>query len=221
MTARHVTQSIGQLLVLTAALTGGGLLATVAKAHTVQAPVPSDHAAREEAARSVSGAFVKELMAALQQEMAKGGPVQAIKVCREVAPAIANRLSLANGWKVTRVGTRVRNPLLGMPDAWEQQVMADFAKRRAKGEALETMTYSQLVQEPQGKSFRFMRAIGVAPQCVMCHGKPDQIPAPVQAMLKAQYPFDRATGYALGDLRGAISIKQPVAAGVATSAAAP
>ena len=29
-------------------------------------------------------------------------------------------------------------------------------------------------------------------------------------MLKQQYPFDRAIGYKTGELRGAVSIKQPI-----------
>lgn len=45
----------------------------------------------------------------------------------------SGRLSRERGWRVTRVGTRVRNPLLGKPDAWEQQVLAGFTERAAKG----------------------------------------------------------------------------------------
>ena len=72
---------------------------------------------RDRAAGEIAGAFVKELGAAMTREMAKGGPTEAIKVCVELAPEIAGRLSREQGWRVTRVGTRVRNPLLGMPDA--------------------------------------------------------------------------------------------------------
>jgi hypothetical protein len=83
-------------------------------------------AARKQAAQQVADGFLQELGGALKAEMAKGGPQDAIRVCREIAPAIANRLSLENGWQVTRVGTRVRNPLLVTPDAWEQQVFQQF-----------------------------------------------------------------------------------------------
>ena len=75
-----------------------------------------DLAAREQAARAAAGAFVQKLGGALKAELAKGGPDNAILVCRELAPQIAGEISRANGWQVTRVGTRVRNPMLGLPD---------------------------------------------------------------------------------------------------------
>jgi hypothetical protein len=55
-----------------------------------------------------------------------------------------------------------------------------------------------------------MKAIGVAPQCLVCHGSAEQIPETVRAELQTLYPHDRATGYKPGDLRGAVSIKQPL-----------
>jgi hypothetical protein len=36
------------------------------------------------------------------------------------------------------------------------------------------------------------------------------IPAGVRAKLATEYPMDRATGYREGELRGAVSIKQPM-----------
>jgi hypothetical protein len=45
---------------------------------------------------------------------------------------------------------------------------------------------------------------------VLCHGPVAQIPPAVQDGLRQRYPFDAAVGYAAGDLRGAVSIKQPM-----------
>ncbi len=168
-----------------------------------------DTTERDKAATEVAMGFLKELGAAMTREMAKGGPTEAIRVCAELAPEIAGRLSREHGWRVTRVGTRVRNPLLGMPDAWEQRVLAEFAERAAKGEAFAGMTHSEVVTEPGGQYYRFMKPIAVQPQCLLCHGPVATIPAEVQQRLKAQYPFDAATEYKSGELRGAVSIKQP------------
>lgn len=165
---------------------------------------------RVEKAKAVTASFLKQLGMTMKREMKAGGPEAAMKVCREVAPSIANERSLATGWKVTRVGTRVRNPLLGMPDAWEQKVLQEFKKRAARGEKYKTMSYYEVVEEPAGKSLRFMKAIGVAPQCLLCHGSDDQLPDQVRTGLDKLYPHDRATGYKAGDLRGAVSIKQPL-----------
>lgn len=173
----------------------------------------ADQIEREKAASEVAGVFLKELSEAMTREMTKGGPTEAIKVCAELAPEIAGRLSREQGWRVTRVGTRVRNPLLGMPDAWEQRVLAEFAERTAKGETYTDMTHHEVVTEPGGQYYRFMKPIAVQPQCLLCHGPLETIPGEIGAVLKKRYPFDKAVGYKAGELRGAVSIKQPIGRG--------
>lgn len=189
-------QTILTTVIMTTALAG-----SMALADTVQ---------YEQAAAKVTGGFLQELSTAMKREMSKGGPLEAIKVCGELAPEIANRLSREHGQRVTRVGTRVRNPLLGMPDAWEQKVLNEFAARAKKGEALGKMTHSEVVAELGGQYFRFMKPIAVQPKCLLCHGPSETIPESIQKVLTKHYPFDVATGYKAGDLRGAVSIKQPL-----------
>ena len=174
------------------------------------ASADSDIAAREQAAKTVTAAFVKELGNALNKHMSEAGPVEAIKVCREIAPTVANNLSLKHGWKVTRVGTRVRNTMIGIPDEWEQVRLTAFQERADKDEAFSEMTYAGVVAEGNRRYFRFMKPIGVKPLCLNCHGGPDEIPAAVQTLLNEQYPHDQAVGYSVGELRGAVSIKQPL-----------
>ena len=162
-------------------------------------------------ALETSNAFMQKLAHTMKTEMKANGPVSAIKVCTEMSPKIAGDISRDKGWRVTRVGTRVRNPMLAAPDAWEQKVLAHFQTRAAKGEALHSMVYSEMVEEPNGKYFRFMKAIGVKQVCLTCHGSESDIPDSVKAILSERYPHDKAIGYEVGDLRGAVSIKQPVA----------
>jgi len=194
---------VSQLLIATALAASGAV--PVAYASGDDAEIQ----ARVDEAKAASGDFLKQLGGAMKREMQAGGPTAAMKVCRDIAPGITNDISLEKGWKVTRVGTRVRNPMLGLPDAWEQRVLQDFEKRAADGEKYDAMTHFEVVEEPAGKSLRYMKAIGVAPQCLACHGSAGQIEEPVRAQLKALYPYDRAVDYKPGDLRGAVSIKQP------------
>ena len=170
----------------------------------------ADIQARVAEANAVTGGFLKQLGGAMVREMKAGGPAAAIKVCRDIAPTAANDISLDKGWKVTRVGTRVRNPVLGMPDVWEQGVLKTFEERAAKGEKFDTMTYYEVVDEPDGQFLRYMKAIGTAQKCVACHGSGEQIAEPVRNTLESMYPHDKAVGYKPGDLRGAVSIKQPL-----------
>jgi hypothetical protein len=165
---------------------------------------------REKAASEVAATFLNELGAAMKREMTKGGPAEAVKVCAELAPEIAGRLSREHGWRVTRVGTRVRNPLLGMPDVWEQTVLAEFVERIGKGETVRDMSHSAVVSEPGGQYYRFMKPIVVQSNCLLCHGPTEQIPEVIKAVLNKHYPFDAATGYKVGELRGAVTIKVPI-----------
>ena len=170
----------------------------------------ADQIALEQEASAVAETLLEELGEAMTREMTKGGPTEAIVVCTRLASEVAGRLSREHGWRVTRGGTRVRNPLLGMPDAWEQRVLAEFTERAAKGKAFTDMTHHEVVTEPAGQYFRFMKPIVVQPKCLFCHGSSEQIPMSIRTMLKKEYPFDRAIGYKAGELRGAVSIKQPL-----------
>jgi len=162
------------------------------------------------AARAIASDLIQRLGTVLKKEMASGGPDNAIAVCRDIAPGLAGELSRSTGGRVSRVSLKTRNPLLGQPDAWEQQVLAEFDQQAAKGAKPETLERSEVVTEPQGRFFRYMKAIPVQPLCLTCHGTTDSIPDPVKTRLAADYPHDRATGYALGQIRGAVTIKQSV-----------
>ena len=166
---------------------------------------------RKNASIQASKVLVNELSSVLKKQIKASGPAEAINVCRELAPSITGRISNANGWKMTRVSQRYRNSLLGMPDAWEKDVLQKFEQRRQAGEDLKQVAYSEVVIEPSGeKYFRFMKALPTGEVCLTCHGNKDTIPEAVQQKLNLLYPLDQATGFSTGDLRGAISIKQPM-----------
>ena len=185
-------------------------LMVVALACVCGAPAADELSEREQAARQASAELLEQLGGALKKEMGSGGPGAAISVCRDLAPQISGQISRANGWRMTRVGTRVRNPLLGMPDAWELNTLAEFEKRAGGGEPYLGMVASEVVEEGGARYFRFMKAIAVKPVCLVCHGDKDTIPAEVKTKLATEYPLDQATGYQEGELRGAVSIKQPM-----------
>lgn len=158
--------------------------------------------------RAVALPFLKQLAAANQKAVSDGGHESAIGVCRDIAPKMAGDISRQTGWKLTRVSLKVRNPLTGTADAWEQKQLQNFTERAAQGEKPEALEVAEIVQEPAGKSFRYMKAIALQPGCVACHG--EQIPDTVKAKLATDYPHDQATGYSAGQIRGAVSIKRPL-----------
>lgn len=168
-----------------------------------------DIAKFQEESRKIVKELATQLGGAMQKEMQAGGPVAAIKVCKEIGPAAASEMSRKTGQRVARVSLKVRNPVIGSPDAWEQKVLLDFDKRLEK-ENPANIEFAEIVSEPQGKYLRYMKAIPVQDVCVKCHGMGDNIAQPVKDALKAEYPHDKATGYAPSEIRGAFSIKKPL-----------
>jgi hypothetical protein len=152
--------------------------------------------------------FATTLQGELQAAMKAGGPTQAIEVCQERAPAIAAGLSERSGWAVGRTSLKTRNVADNTPDAWETEVLTTFEARKAKGEAVETMAFGEVVETDAGKEFRFMKAIPTAKVCLACHGS--AITPEVTAALDEAYPGDQARGYAEGDIRGAFSLSKPL-----------
>ena len=159
-------------------------------------------------ARSVSMDVPPKLLAVLQAEIAKSGPEGAIAACQVQAPALARAASERTGWSVKRVSLRNRNPK-AVPDAWERAALEDFDRRAAAHEPAAKLERYEAVQEDGKTVWRYMRALPTAELCLACHGAPDQLSPAVKAKLAALYPDDRATGYRVGDIRGAMTLRKP------------
>jgi hypothetical protein len=167
-------------------------------------------AAALDEARKVSSELVANTRSELLKAIESSGPLRAIVVCKYTVPEIASSMSRKYGSRVTRVSLAPRNPALGWADAWEQKVLMDFDARVAKGEKPETLEQAEVVSEPSGRFIRYMKALPMAPACMHCHGPVDQISEAIRQQLQHDYPFDKATGVALGKLRGAVTYKKPL-----------
>jgi hypothetical protein len=161
--------------------------------------------------RAAAKALVTQLGGKLKAEMAANGPEAAIGVCKKMAPQIAADLSGQIGWKAGRVGTRVRNPESGTPDAWNTKALSAFSERMKLGEKPDAMELAEVVSAPSGQAYlRYAKAIVIQPVCLTCHGSSNDIPTDVKARLQAEYPMDKATGYSVGELRGAVVVMRPL-----------
>ena len=159
--------------------------------------------------RATSLGMLKELGKKLQSAMAEGGAVNAIVVCNMQAPEIAGRVSAQNQVKLSRVGTRARNPVMGVPNDWQAKALVQFDAGLARGDKPADMEFSETVVKPDGsKEFRFAKPIVMQPMCVACHGSSDQISPEVKAKLSEMYPNDKAVNYQPGQLRGAVVLSR-------------
>ena len=157
--------------------------------------------------RATMKEFGKTLKGKMQQAMKAGGPLNAIGVCNTDAPGIAADISSKKGWDVGRTSLKVRNAN-NAPDAWETKVLNDFEKRKADGANPKKLEHYEVVTENGKKMFRYMKAIPTGEVCTKCHGQ--NIDPAVKAKLKELYPNDKATGFKVGDIRGAFTISQPM-----------
>lgn len=185
------------------------MLLTVLVCAVVAPPAGADEAALLEEARQVAAAMPPKLLSVLQEEINRGGPEEAIAVCKEKAPAMARAASEETGWAIRRVSLKNRNPN-AVPDDFERAVLEEFDRLAAAGADPKTLEKAQTVVVDGVPTYRYMKALPTQELCLNCHGKPEEMSDAVVARLEELYPDDRGTGYEVGQIRGAITIKKPL-----------
>jgi len=152
--------------------------------------------------------FSARLRARLQDAMATGGPVSAVGVCHEEAPAIAAAVMDEYGVQLGRVALpgRNRNPAQVAQD-WRLDVLQAFQKAVQDGAVAQEQVAVIRDELPAGTALRLMRGIVTEPGCLACHG--GNVSPQVKAEISRHYPRDHATGFAVGDLRGALWVEVP------------
>lgn len=156
------------------------------------APEVASEAAQAEAAAKKLGGTLKARMV---EAMGSGGPGAAITVCADEAQGLTAQIADETGVRVGRSSSRLRNPANAGPD-WVTAWLRAQGERPAEGVA-------PLREIVDGRA-RVILPIAVEAPCLVCHGAPQAIPVDVREVLAARYPDDDATGYAVGDLRGAL-----------------
>jgi len=147
-----------------------------------------------EESRKVAQEFMQTLGGTLKKQLALGGAESAIGVCKEIAPALANEYS-KNGRVVKRVSLKNRNPVQGVPDTWEQNVLAGFDLNQQEGKPVSEMEVTTVSNDTDGRWFRYMKAIPTQAMCLQCHGQPSDISERVRILILNEYPQDKAVGY--------------------------
>lgn len=169
-----------------------------------------DLAALSAETRSTVLPVIPKVIATMQEAVATEGVVGAIPVCKDLAPQLIGRKRAETGWDIRRVSLKTRNPERGTPDAWEAAQLTDFDRRAASGEKPETIEKSEIVTVNGRPVLRYMKALPVSEVCLGCHGAAEGLDADLRRTLADHYPNDRATGYAKGQIRGALTVKRPL-----------
>jgi hypothetical protein len=172
--------------------------------HSQEAPQDSQFEQALREARQVSKELAEKVRGLLLQEIERGGFVNAVRVCSEVAQEITQQFNKDTGQYARRVSLRYRNPK-NISDDYERRKLEEFDflnhEKRLGNE------YVEVVKEEDKEYLRYMRPLVAIPLCLVCHGPKENIPSEIKAMLAEKYPDDRATGFSVGDVRGTISVK--------------
>jgi hypothetical protein len=175
-------------------------VATPVAAPVVPPVAPPPERAAEEEARAAMTSFTSALRAELVGTMQSDGPVAAAEVCAGKAQAMTRAAGETSGVTVGRSSLRLRNPANAAP-AWVGTWLEAQGERPAAGVvgAVEVATGEDGV-----RVVRVLEPLAVQGPCLVCHGpEPGRDPG-LAAVLAERYPEDRASGYAVGDLRGAV-----------------
>lgn len=167
----------------------------------------ADSAPSPQEARQLIGSLATQLKSALQSAMKNGGPMKAIEACNLQAPGITASLNTDDGWKIGRTSLKVRNSD-NNPDLWEIMAMNKFEKLADEGVPLKELSYSEIIEKDGKKTYRFMKAIPTQKACLACHGPSDGIESTLKGKINELYPYDQATGFKLGDIRGAFTVSK-------------
>lgn len=163
-----------------------------------------------ERAKAAAQAFSGELRATLLGAMGDGGPATAVDVCRLEAPAIAEAVMHEHGVRLGRVALpgRNRNPAQAA-QGWQLAALQDIQQAVDQGAPAADQIRIYRDELPAGVALRLMRGIATEAPCTVCHGS--DIAPGIRDMITRHYPDDGATGFAVGDLRGALWVEVPIA----------
>lgn len=176
-----------------------------------QAPAGDPAAAAAlERARAAADAVVSRVRGLLEAELARGGPAGAVDACAETAQVATQEESERLGVRVRRVSLRFRNPA-DAPDDYERAALLRL-EETVRGGELPSEVSEFVPVTGGGQELRYLRPVVVAPHCLGCHGRPEELKPGVAEALARRFPDDPATGYSVGDLRGAVSVTVAVPA---------
>ncbi len=191
------------------------LLVGCSKAPDSKTPVPAPPAllsAEVQAATAERGkAIIAEtsslLSSNLQAAIQQGGVSNALPFCSLVASPLTAGLGGKHGVTIRRVTHKARNPA-DRADASELAIL-----KRFEAALTGTNPPPPLVTNWAGAAVTFFAPIVLNNEiCLKCHGEPGKdISAENFALIQRLYPQDEATGFKLGQLRGAWRIDIPLA----------
>jgi hypothetical protein len=145
----------------------------------------------------------------LQSAIQQGGVSKALPFCSLAASPLTAGMAGKHGVTLRRVTHKARNPA-GKADAVELGILQQFRDALV---ATPTNPPPPIVTNLTDGTATFFAPIVLNNElCLKCHGEPGKDIHPENvAVIQRLYPQDEATGFKLGELRGAWRIDFPLA----------
>jgi len=138
----------------------------------------------------------------MKKHMKKGGVMDALSFCSEEAYTLTQRVNkkLPKGVTAKRISTNYRNPS-NTPTANELIILNSLKTLQESNVILP----KYLVEKVDTHTYKYYKPLVIKKQvCLKCHGKVKNID--LKRAINERYPLDKAMGYKMGDLRGAVVI---------------
>jgi len=191
-------------------LAAGGCNSGSAKLERQDTQPSSASAADDQLFTEAAGNLVKQFRTDLQSTLLgaikENGTAYAVQMCQLKAQEIAAAHSVA-GWTVKRVSTQWRN-VADRPDSTDKAMLDRFAEPSTKSNFLVLTTGPD-----SARTFHYYEKIIVNDMCLQCHGDIQTVDQELWKIIRILYPYDKATGYKSGDLRGMFVVKAPYPGG--------
>jgi hypothetical protein len=160
--------------------------------------------------RAIAAETFSLLSSNLQSAIQSGGVSNALPFCSLAASPLTAGMAAKHGVTLRRVTHQARNPA-GRANDIELEILNSFETALAAGSS--TNPPPPLATNLVAGQATFFAPIVLNNElCLECHGEPNRDISPENlAVIQRLYPQDKATGFKLGQLRGAWRIDFPLA----------
>jgi len=146
------------------------------------------------------------LLSEIRRVFAEVGPAEAVGVLHlknfTLPKPVAGQPSVT---AIKRTSLLLCNPA-NAPDGADQAALARIKAELDSGNPPSKILLQKIDQPDGAVEWRVYRPIGVAANCLACHGDPESFEPGVSAALRRLYPEDQAVGYSLSAWRGLIRV---------------
>ncbi len=154
------------------------------------------YARYQKSGNEISGQTQKVLLSNVSQAMQQGGSLYAVEFCNLQASGLVDSLNAEFNCEISRVTNKNRNPENNLETKTDKQIWAYFSNIQQNEELHDT-----LIQNKNTITY-YKPILTAMPACLQCHGPVQDINPETWEKIQTLYPKDKATGYALNELRG-------------------